>query len=209
VILLCTLYGIIYVGFNPRYAIAAVPLVAYFLVRGIDIIVSHKKLKPFLNQNFIFSIVLLIALALAFSTFKKNRYFIFTLSRIEQCDTVGAILNSLPKDGIITDGLLGNGLVYNCDKRIVTLPRSSVTEDAQEQTDLAIQVFDLHYVLVSEFWRIEELPYPAIAYIKNNPDKFKLIKIAYEEYDRVIPSNALIRADIFYIYEINRNKFNK
>ncbi|MDI6606675.1 MAG: hypothetical protein QME65_06010, partial [Candidatus Omnitrophota bacterium] len=203
------LYPVIYKGFISRYSIAAIPFLAYFLSKGVDIVLSIKRIRNLATKKLfryfgIFMMILITGLIM-----KKSHHFIFTLGRIEACDKVGVVLDNLPEDGVLAEGLLSDALVYNCKKRVVTLPRSPVPEAAREQTDLSIKAFDLHYVLLSEFWKREELDYPAVAYIQNNPDKFKLIKTIREHYDKGISSNAWRKEDTFYIYEVIRSKLDE
>ncbi|MCU0666108.1 MAG: glycosyltransferase family 39 protein [Candidatus Omnitrophica bacterium] len=208
IIVLGIVYPVIYEGTNPRYSIAAIPFMAYFLVRGIEIIFSLKQLKLVANRRLLKYIALITIFALAAFTLKRSHNFIFTLGRVEACDKAGEFLNKLPKDGVLAEGLLSDALVYNCNKRVVTLPRSSVSGAAIEQTDLSIKIFDLHYILLSEFWKIESLAYPAIHYIRGNPDKFRLIGTVYENYDKGVSSNAIRRSDFFYIYEVQESFFS-
>ncbi len=204
------LYPVIYTGFFSRNSIAAIPFLAYFFARGLGMIFSINKIKNITENKPVQRFAIFVLFVLTFSII-HNRYFIFTLDRIEASDKVGAVLDSLPKDGVLSEGLIADALVYNCNKRIVVLPRSPDPEAAREQTDLSIKVFDLHYVVLSEFYKIELgiLAYPAVEYIQKNPDKFKLIKTAYEHYNKGVPSNILRDDDIFYIYEVLENKADK
>ncbi|MBU4346917.1 MAG: hypothetical protein KKH29_06325, partial [Candidatus Omnitrophica bacterium] len=176
-----------------------------------DLFFCSGKIKNIAGTNWFKAALIVFLILLVGNTVKKNRYFIFTLDRIEQADKAGAVLDSLPDDGVLAEGFLTDALVYNCKKRIVTLPRSPDPVAARQQTDLSIEVFDLHYVVVSEFWKIEVgiLPNPAVEYIKNSPDKFKLIKTVYEYYDKGIRSNIMIRDDMFYIYEVIKDKIEQ
>lgn len=200
------IYPVIYSGFLARNSIAAVPFLAYFFGKGVDRSLSWEKLRNLARAAWFKVFLAIVFLIMAGATFKKNRYFIFTMNRIEQCDKVASVIDTLPGDGVLAEGLIVDALVYNSKKRIVTLPRSPNPVAAKEQIDLSIKAFDLHYLVLSEFWKIELdiLPYPAVEYIKNNPDKFKLIKRVYERYDNGIRSNAIRSDDTFYIYEIIR-----
>lgn len=197
---------VIYTGFISRNAIAAIPLLAYFLAKGSGIVFRVESKNTILGKKiFKYFAIFLIIIFTGF-ILKKNRYFIFTLERIEQADKAAAALKGLPKDGILAEGLIVDALVYNSDKRIVTLPRSPDPGPAKEQTDLSIDAFDLNYAVISEFWKIEldTLAYPAVEYIRNSPEKFRLITTVHERYDTGIRSNAIRDNDTFYIYEIIR-----
>lgn len=198
------IYPVIYTGFIARNSIAVIPFFAYFFAKGVDIFFSAGKIKNITQTNWFKAFLIIFLILLAGMTFKKNRYFIFTLGRIEQCDKVAGVIDNLPFDGIMSEGLIADALVYNSHKRIVALPRTPDPAAAKEQIDLSIKAFDLHYIVLSEFWKIELpiLAYPATAYIMNSPDKFKLIKTVYEKYNNGIRSNILRDDDTFYIYEI-------
>ena len=205
------IYPVIYTGFLARNSIAVVPFFAYFFAQGVDMFFSAGKIKNIAQTNWLTVFLIISLILLVGMTFKKNRYFIFTLGRIEACDKVASVLDRLPDDGIMSEGLIADALVYNSHKRIVVLPRTPDPTAAKEQIDLSIKAFDLHYIVLSEFWKIELaiLAYPATAYIMNSPDKFRLIKVLYENYNRGIPSNAMRQDDIFYIYEIIKEKDKK
>lgn len=198
------LYPVIYSGFLSRNAIAAIPFLAYFLSQGAGGVFSFRKFKnPKVLQ--ISKVLAVIAiLVMTGAIMKKNRNFIFTLGRVEASSQAGTFLNGLPKDGVLSEGLIGDALVYNCNKRVVILPRSPDAAKAIEQTELSIDVFDLNYAVISELWKIEvdSLAYPTAEYIKNTPERFKLIKVLHENYDSGISSNAMVKEDTFYIYEI-------
>lgn len=205
------IYPVIYTGFLARNSIAVVPFFAYFFAKGVDIFFSAGKIKNIAQTNWFKAFLMIVLILLAGMTVKKNRYFIFTLGRIEQCDKVAGVIDNLPDDGVMAEGLIADALVYNSGKRIVVLPRTPDPAAAKEQINLSIKAFDLHYVVLSEFWKIELniLPYPAVEYIKNGPDKFKLIKTVYERYNNGIRSNIMRNDDTFYIYEVIRNENNK
>lgn len=199
-------YPVIYSGYIARYSIAAIPFLAYFLSKGVDIFLSLKVMKKLASRKALRYFGIFMIIFITIMIMKKSHHFIFTLGRVETCDKAGAYLDALPKDGVLAEGLLSDALVYNCHKRVVTLPRSLLLKPAKEQIELSIRVFDLNYVLLSEFWKIESAPYPAIAYIRDNPDKFVLIKTIYENYDQGLSSNTWRKDDTFYIYEIKRDK---
>jgi len=206
ILILVIFYPLLYAGSLPRYSIASVPFLAYFFGKGTDILFSVKWIENQLRKKAARYVGILILIILVGSIMKKSHHFIFTLGRIEASDQAGAFLNSLPEDGVLTEGLLADALVYNCKKRVVALPRSPDAKTAREQTDLSTKVFDLHYAVVSEFYKIElaTLAYPAVEYIQNTPGKFKLIKTIYERYNNGTTSNFVRDDDTFYIYEIIR-----
>lgn len=210
-VILVVIYPVIYTGFLARNSIAAIPFFAYFFAKGLDIFFSSGRIKNIAGTNWFKAFLIILLILVTVRTFKKNRYFIFTLDRIEQTDKVSAVLDKFPNDGVLAEGFITDALVYNCKKRIVTLPRSPNPVVAREHTDLSIEAFDLHYVVLSEFWKIEVdiLANPAVEYIRNSPDKFKLIKTVYEYYDKGIRSNIMRKDDTFYIYEVIEEKFEK
>ena len=98
------------------------------------------------------------------------------------------ILNELPKDGILVEGLIAYPIAYQTSrKRVIVIPHEPDKLLAIQQTNLSINKFNLHYAVFSDLYKTElHLGYPAIEYIKS----FKLLKEIKED------------NDTYYIYEI-------
>ncbi len=121
-----------------------------------------------------------------FGFFCFHRVFILTQPKIKAKIT-SRILDNLPKDGVLVEGLIAYPIAYQSHKRIVVIPHTPDMEKAKQQIDLSLKEFNLHYAVYSELWKTEEyLGYPAIEYIK----KLRLLKTIQED------------NEIYYIYEI-------
>ena len=179
-----------YSGFMARNSIAFVPLAAYFLGQGFS-----------LAYNYYLWAIPIIMLLYAFYISRRG-YPVFLTKRIEQAKSVAEYIDTLPNDGVMCEGLSSQALAYHSKKRIIVLPRTPDKDKAMEQINLSIKVFNLNYIVISEFWRTEKMLYPAIEYIKNNPQRFELINTITEQYDTTMKSDLLITGDRFYIYRI-------
>lgn len=170
------LYPSIFKRFLPRNSIIAIPLIGYFLGKGVP--------QMLLEWLFLGQIGLLVAF-LAF-----NKVFILSQPKIKATVT-SRYLDNLSKDGVLVEGLISYPIVYRSRKRIVVIPHEPDIDKAIKQVDLSIEKFDLHYAVFSDIWKTEEyLGYPAIYYIKS----FKLIKTIKED------------GDNYYVYEIPINQ---
>ncbi len=204
IISLFIVYPIVFSGFLPRNSIAFVPIFAYFLGRGMQ--TAYNYILPYLkylpNELKIgyeaFFVIFLLGI---FIKFTQGNYLVFKLKKINQCDNLSQRVFFLPKDGILVEGLISQALAYHTKKRIIVLPRTPNKEKAIEQLNKSIEVFKINYIIISEFYKIEELPYPIIEYIKTS-SKFKLIHTLEESYETNLKSDIMISKDKFFIYEI-------
>ena len=114
-----------------------------------------------------------------------NRKHILTKPKIKG-KAVCAYLDSLPKNGVLAEGVIAYYLAYGSHKRVVVLPRDPDEIKAIDQILLSKKEFLLHYAVISEAWKKEKLPYPAIKYIRLHT----LLK--------TIEQNG----DTYYVYEI-------
>lgn len=112
----------------------------------------------------------------------KNRVFILTQPKIK-AKVTSRVLNHLPKDGVLVEGLICQPIAYQSHKRVVVIPHDPDRLLAGQQFYLSKEKFDLHYAVFSDR---RDGEYPAIDYIKS----FKLIKEIREDNDK------------YYIYEI-------
>ena len=174
VLTLILLYPSLLKRFLPRNSIMAIPLICYFMGKGI----------PQFNLQWLnFAQFGGVALFLCFQYTP-----ILTKPKIKARIT-SRLIDRLPKDGVLVEGLIAYPIAYQSHKRIVVLPHEPDMETAKERTELSIKEFKLKYAVFSDAWKTEEhLGYPAIEYIKHC---FKLIKTILEN------------GDIYYIYEIS------
>jgi hypothetical protein len=182
ILTLILLYPSFFKRFLPRNSIIAIPLICYFIGKGIG------------QMNLQWLPYVLWALLAGF--LYKNRVLCLFQPKIK-AKVTSRILNHLPKDGVLVEGLIAYPIAYRSHKRVVVIPHDPDFVKAKEQVDLSIKEFDLHYIVISELWKTETLDYPAIAYIQRTKvfegkefvPKFNLIKTIREN------------GDIYYIYE--------
>lgn len=174
VLTLILLYPSLLKRFLPRNSIIAIPLICYFLGKGI----------PQFNPQYLnFLLFGGVALFLCF-----NRGIILENPKIKARVT-SRIMNRFTKDGFLVEGLIAYPIAYQSHKRIVVIPHDPEEYIAIQRVNLSIKEFNLKYAVFSELWKSEEhLGYPAINYIK---DHCLLINKVYEN------------GDIYYIYEIS------
>lgn len=173
---LVLLYPSLLKRFLPRNSIIAIPILCAFIGKGFP-----QMPGIWLNLGVLAALAVFLRL---------NRVPMLYQPKIKARIT-SKYLDTLPKDGVLVEGLIAYPIAFRSSKRVVVLPHDPDIEDAISHTDLSIDKFDLHYAVVSELWKIEEhLGYPAVAYVQS----FKLIHTVRED------------RDIYYIYEIERRK---
>jgi len=181
ILTLILLYPSLLKRFLPRNSMMAIPLMCYFVAKGV----------PQANlQGFNLAIGGGVVLFLYF-----NRVFMLSKPKIKARLT-SMFLDRLASDsgfehGILSEGLIAYPIVYRCRQRIVVIPHDPDPILAEQRIKLSVEEFDLKYVVFSELWKTEEhLGYPAIQYIKDN---YTLLKTILEDNDK------------YYIYEISTN----
>lgn len=172
ILTLALLWPSLYKRFLPRHSIMAIPLLGFFLAKGM------------LPLNSTILLICIVGLVVGFLAL--NHTWILTQPKIK-AKTTSYILNYLPNDGILAEGLIAYPIAYQSDKRVVVIPHEPDELLAIQQINLSIREFDLHYAVFSELYKTElHLGYPAIDYIKS----FKLLREIKED------------NDTYYIYEI-------
>jgi hypothetical protein len=157
ILTLCLLYPSLLKRFLPRNSIVAIPLIGYFLAKGLP---QMSVVWPY------FAFLIGLCVFLCF-----NRVFLLTRPKI-RCRRLAAYIQTLPRDGFIVDGMFCQPLAYLTDKRIVVIPRDPDPDKACYQTAVAIKEFDLSYAVISDKYH-----YPAMDYIRD----FKKIGIVEED----------------------------
>jgi len=171
------LYPSLLKRFLPRNSIIAIPLICYFMGKGVGQFPVGWSLYP------------LIISVVAFLCF--HRSFILTNLKIKARVT-SRIISRLPPGGVLVEGLIAYPIVFQTHKRIVVIPHDPESVLAKVRTDLSMKKFNLRYAVFSDLWKTEEhLGYPAIEYIKMN---YNLIRTILEDGDK------------YYIYEISSDQ---
>lgn len=171
---------------------ATIPLY-YFIALGFAKIKFSGNIKTYLS--------VLFALALLISPFYwiyGSNNFVLALDKSIEASNTAVFLNSLPKDGIMSQVGYSPELNYQTGKRIISMP------SGPENLNVIIKDFKISYVLYGErYWekfsdnnQVRVFNYDVIKYIKEHPDKFKLINIISEKNDK------LNYSDTIYVYEV-------
>lgn len=168
--------ALLYPAFLKRYlarnSIVAIPLIGYLLAKGLPIV-------PIIWLKFAIwgGVVAFLAL---------NRVFMLSKPKIRAWKTscfLENIFSITKEDGFLVEGMICQPIAYWCDfLRVIVISADPNPENAIYQTNLAINRFNLKYVVFSQ--RRQECP--AIDYIKT----FKMIQTIRED------------NDVYYIYEI-------
>jgi hypothetical protein len=132
---LCLLWTTTYTKFNPRNVIVALPYLAFFLAKGLSV-----WQIPLQWVNFA-CIVVIVALATV------NRTWLFTQTKCLKYPFLTKFVASLPKDGILSEGLVNYFLAYGSGKRVVAITDCPDLKQAVYETELAIKHFELSYVV--------------------------------------------------------------
>lgn len=164
-ITIALLYPSLYKRWLPRNSIIAIPLIGYFLAKGL----------PNIPAGWLY-----LAFGSVLTGFLwLNRHLLYPKPKYQGL-AVSAYLKALPQDGILCEGLIAYSMAYLTNKRIVVIPHTPNLNHAINQVNLSIQEFNLHYAVFSELYKTElHLGYPAIEYIK----LFKLINTIEEGKD--------------------------
>jgi len=162
------------IKYRPRNSVMVIPLIAYFLAQGVGIVPQNWVLWGL--GGFLLGFLVL------------NR---IPIVKRRSC-LVGAvtsrILDHLPLDGVLCEGLIAYPIALLSKKRVVVMTHSPDYVQAKYETDLAIKEFKLNYAVFSDNWISQYWEgYPVIDYVKT----FKLIKTIKESGDK------------YYIYEIS------
>ncbi len=176
ILVVALLYPSLLKRFLPRNSIIAIPLLGFMLAKGLPIVPTQWL---FLSQ-----------MAIVVGFLALNRHWILSKPKIKAF-LVGQYLDSLPRNGVLCEGMIANSVAYRTKKRVVVLPHNNSKENAIYQTELSIEKFNLNYAVFSNLWLKDiHLGYPAINYIKT----FNLIKVIYED------------GDHYYIYDLSSHK---
>lgn len=170
---LALLYPSVLKRFLPRNSIMAIPLICYFIAKSFPEMPEKGLFLPS-----IFAVAAFLYL---------HRGILLRNPKIKASVT-SRIIQHLPKDGVLTEGLIAYPIAYNTTKRVVVIPHDPIKQFAIERVKLSIEKFNLNYIVFSDLWKTEEyLGYPAIDYIKQN----------YLLINKILEDN-----DTYYIYEV-------
>lgn len=175
--------------YNPRNSIMVLPLLAYCFAKGMGVIPSQWLnfafwgiFKPFDPLEWV-TFGSVVFLCLNHRTIWGR---IWGLKGV----ILAQFLDSLPYDGILADSFIDYYLAYCCKKRVIALTHNPDISKAIDETDLAIDKFDINYFVLSRNAG-EEIDTPARLYVKQC---FNHIKTIDEDGDK------------YYVYQVRKGR---
>ncbi|MBI4451965.1 glycosyltransferase family 39 protein [Candidatus Woesearchaeota archaeon] len=171
---------------------ASIPLF-YFIVLGYSKLRINNSLRKYLP---VLTVIILILMPIYWIS--AHNHFVFSIGKFVEAGNTSIFLNSLPKDGIMAQVGYSPELNYQTSKRIISMP------SGPENLNFILKNFGVNYVLHGErYWekfsennRNRVYNYDIIKHVKENPQKFKLIKAIEER------NEELGYSDTIYVYEV-------
>ncbi len=166
---------------------ATIPLY-YFIAVGIDKLNFKKYL--------IFFIILILLLSPFYWIF-NNRNLVLANGKLVEAGNAADFLNSLPGEGVISQVGYSPELNYQTNKRIITMPSDPAN------LDWIVEEYRISYALYGQrYWeKFSEnnkgrvFNYETIKHIRENPQKFRLLKVIEEDY-------GSFGSDEVHVYEV-------
>ncbi|MAG92080.1 hypothetical protein CMO83_05380 [Candidatus Woesearchaeota archaeon] len=163
-----------------RFVLMATIPLFYFIALG------AVKIK--INRNFKINLLLLAVLILLLTPFywiASNNHFVLSADKTIEASNTAAFLDTLPEEGVMSQVGYSPELNYQTDKRIITMPSDPST------LDRILKDFEISYILYGErYWEKfsddnadRVFNYDTIEYVRENPQKFRLIKVIKEDYE--------------------------
>src|SRR3989338_1652911 len=157
---------------------ATIPLY-YFIAFGIDKISFSNSLRKYFSF-----IMIIILLASPIYWVFNNRNFILANGKLVEAGNTAVFLNSLPGEGVISQVGYSPELNYQTGKRIITIPSDPAN------LYWILKEYKISYLLYGQrYWeKFSEnnkgsvFNYDTINHIRENPQKFRLLKVIEEDY---------------------------
>lgn len=185
---------------EPRFVIPILLPMGYLLAEGITLLAGRLPRGNRIVQCVALAVVV-FALAGAANYVVQNTHLIFTLRKEVEGEKTARYLEGLPGDGVMAQVGYPPELAYLTDKRVVALPPSP------EKLDDFIRRYEIEYLLYGQhYWAaISEANapniwcYETIRHIRENPERYPLLKVIDEEY-------ASVRwPDRVFVHSVRRN----
>jgi len=171
---------------EPRFVIPILLPMGYLLAEGVFLLAGRLPRGDRIVQWIALAVVV-CALAGAANYVAHNTHLIFTLRKEVEGEKTARYLEGLPGDGVMAQVGYPPELAYLTDKRVVSLPPSP------EKLDEFIRRYAIEYLLYGQhYWgKISEANapniwcYKTIRHIRENPERYPLLKVIDEEYAAV------------------------
>jgi len=185
---------------SPRYIYADYPILYYFIGFGLfNLARKLKKIKIYEKILPLFIILLFILMPFWYS---ENIYpAIFSKKTVESGNTADFVNKNLDKQSVImAQPGYAYELIYLTQNKVIGLPPFS------KDLPYFIEHYDVDYVVFGRYYTSSKYFYSkdTIEYIKNNRQKFRLIRTIKEDYTRFFNPNDNAARDEVYIYKIIR-----
>jgi len=184
---------------SPRYIYTDYLLLYYFIGLGFFMLLKKNNKLRLYNKVLPLSIILLFIL-LPFWHYHNNHLAIFAKKNAETSNTAEFVRNNLANSAIMAQPGYVYDLIYLTQNRVLGLPPFS--------KDLLyfIEHYDVDYVVFGRYYTSSKYFYSkdTIEYIKNNPQKFRLVKTVKEDYSRFFSPEDNAATDEVYVYKVIR-----
>ncbi len=186
------IYPITYWISSSRMVLTSIVLIGYFIALGLSSLLGNKKLKV-LSVVLVFMVLFWIGF-----WYYENNYFIFKLKKTVGGKNLAAYVESLPEEGFMSQVGYSPNLNYLTSKRHVSMPNDSSSLDFLIGTyNISYLIYGNHYWFpFSEGEKKVVYNYKTIKYIREHPEKYKLIRVLEEDY------GILDKQDKIYIHKI-------
>ena len=184
---------------SPRYIYTDYAILYYFI--GFGIFMLLKKMNALEIYKRIIPLIAILLVLLIPIWIYYNHYFVFfTKKNIELQRTADYINTNLNKnDGIMAQAGYTYKLPYLTPNRVLGLPPNS------ENLMPLIRYYNITYVIFGKYYTVNKYQYSkdAVEFIKNNPDKFKLVAAVKEDYNYFYAKDNGANTDEVYIYQVS------
>lgn len=191
-VFLIFIYPITYWLSSPRMVLTSVIMMGYFISLGLYYLLGYENIKKFL--------IVVIILLIIWTPFwlYENKNFLFSQKLLTEVGNTGKYIESLQKDGVMTQVGYSPDLNYITSKRYISMPHDS------SNLDFLIKFYNINYLLYgNHYWASFSegeqkivYNYKTIKYIREHPEKYKLLKTIREEY------GTADKPDEIYVYEV-------
>ncbi|MBN4049088.1 glycosyltransferase family 39 protein [archaeon AH-315-M20] len=186
---------------SPRHILTSYFFLFYFIGYGL-VVLFEKKLKLQVRSKLIPIITILLLLIIPFWYYYNPYLVLFNKPVFGAQDTAEFINSNLKKeDAIMAQAGYAVKLIYLTGHRVVGLyPKPEKLLSVIDYYDIKYVIFGRHYTSDVHHYSID-----SVEFVRNNPDKFKLIATIHEDYSDFYTEEDLASTDEVYIYKV-KNK---
>ena len=185
---------------SPRYIYAAYLLLYYFIGLGVFMLLKRMKKLNFYKIALPLSIILLFILV-PFWHLENKHLAVFAKKNVETANTAEFVNKNIGKDkAIMAQPGYVYDLIYLTQNRVLGLPPFS------KDLPHFIEYYNVDYVVFGRYYTSSKYFYSkdSIEYIKNNPQKFRLVRTIKEDYSKFFSPQDSAATDEVYIYKVIR-----